>query len=353
MVAFNKIITLRFKFIVIAWGLIILSVLLQMNLLGIYNPELAWSFADYLIYSTIQLCIGVFLILLYVIPIYDVIKTIKANILKGLSLVLHGLVFGILYIGSLSLTYELKSHGTITPKLQERVFDLFFTDLHNSIKTYLIFISILYAYDYFKKNAQSITKNKSLENEMDQIKLEALQAQFQPHFLFNALNNIVALIDENKSKAQDSLIQLSDLLRYTVNLEPSKLIGINEEIQTIKTYISIEKAKYEAQLNVVWEIADSLNHFRVPPLIMQPLVENAIKHGYKNNTKQLTIIISIEKGLIEIKNNGSSLTTPVIKGNGLLLVEKRMHIHYSDKFDFHVRQENNWIINTIKFHDFV
>ncbi len=348
MVAFNKLFTSRFKYLFIAWGLIVVFVLLQMKLVGYYNPQQMWRLSDYIIYTLIQLVIGCFLILLYVIPLYDYIKNINSVFLKGIAIILHALVFGILYIGSLSLTYELKAFGKITTQLKERVFNLFFTDLHNSIKTYLIFIAILYAHDFFKKNAQSIIKQKSLENEMDKVKLQSLRAQLQPHFLFNALNNVVALIDENKRKAQESLIQLSDLLRYTVNLEPYKLVTINEEIETLKTYINIEKAKYETQLKVTWDIPDKLDNFMVPPLIIQPLVENAIKHGFKNNDNQLSIKIRIKKGLVEVKNNGSVLTQPINKGNGLRLVEKRLNVHYGDKFLFSIHQNNEWIVNSIE-----
>lgn len=353
MVAFEKIFTSRFKYLLIAWCLIILFVLLQMKLAGYYNPERIWQLSDYIVYTIIQLVIGVFLILLFVIPIYDFIMRVKSNLLKTLILTIHALGFGILYIGSLSLTYELKFFGRITSNLQERAFELFFTDLHNSIKTYLIFISILYAYDYFKKNAQFIIKQKSLENKMNRVKLESLRAQLQPHFLFNALNNVVALIDENKRKAQKSLINLSDLLRYTINLEPLKLVNIEEEIRAIKIYVSIEKAKYEEQIDILWNLDSGIGSLMVPPLIIQPLVENAIKHGFKDNIYKLTIIITIKKGLIDVRNNGNFLPSTIIKGNGLQLVKKRLQVHFSNSFNFTIEQKENWIVNTIKIDDYL
>ncbi len=353
MVAFHKIFNSRFRYLLLAWSIIVIFILMQMKLVGLYRPELHWPLKDYFVLFISQLIIGTVLIYFYVIPFYDIIKKQKLIFYRLMLFLCHGTIFGVVHVLLGSLLNELKKNNAITAEFKERFYNLFFTDLHNSIKTYLILISILFAYDFFKKNTQSIIREKNLENEMDRVRLQSLRAQLQPHFLFNALNNIVALIDENKQKAQRSLINLSDLLRYTVNLEPSKLIGIEEEIQTLKTYLSIEKAKYESQLNIDWNVSEKLDSFMVPPLIIQPLVENAIKHGFKNNDNELTIKIIIKKGYIEVKNNGYGLNEPVIKGNGLRLVEKRLQVHFDNDFDFIIEQIDNWIVNIIKINEVV
>ena len=351
MVAFQNIFTNRFKYLIIAWGIIVLFILMQMKLVGIYKPEIYWPMKDYFVLFISQMIIGTTLIYFYVIPFYDIIKQQKSLLFRVFLLLIHGLIFGIIHVFLGSLLNELKKNNTITDEFKDRFYNLFFTDLHNSIKTYLILISILFAYDFFKKSAQSIIREKNLENEVDKVKLKSLRAQLQPHFLFNALNNIVALIDENKKKAQQSLIYLSDLLRYTVNLEPLKLVSIQEEIQTIKTYLNIETSKYEEQLQVEWNIDENLKAFKVPPLIVQPLVENAIKHGFVDNTNILNVKISVKDGIIEVKNNGQPLNFTPLKGNGINLVEKRLSAHFGKNFNFTIKQRDGWVINTITIHD--
>lgn len=343
----------RLKYLLIAWAVIILLVIVQTSLGNLYKGKESWTFSGVCLYLFMQFCIGCALIFFYVVPLYDRIKNISSNGVRYLAHILHGIGFGLLNIAAYAYFSKFKKGKAATDNLTDSIMELFTTDYHNSIKGYLIFLAILYAYDYFKQHEATIIRQKDLENEMDKVKLQSLRAQLQPHFLFNALNNVVALIDENKQQAQRSLIQLSDLLRYTVNLKPSKLVTIQEEIDTIKKYICIEKAKYESQLDIKWEIAPTLSAYKVPPLIMQPLVENAIKHGFRNIHPSLTIVISVGDGYIEVKNNGSPLEQPITNGNGLTLVEKRLAAHFGDRAAFALTQKDNWITSRIEFHDHI
>jgi len=351
MVAFEKIFNSRFKYLILAWGIIVLFVLMQMKLVGYYKTEMRWPTKDYAIYFISQMLIGICLIYFFITPIYDKIKELKSVPLKLISFLCHGLVFGFLHVLIMSLLYEVKKNNGITNEFKDRFYNLFFTDLHNSIKTYLILIAILFAYDYFRKNTNHIITQKNLENEMDRVKLQSLRAQLQPHFLFNALNNVVALIDENKKKAQQSLIYLSDLLRHTINLKPQEMVPIEEEIQLIKKYVNIEKSKYEDQLEVIWLTEKDHKGKVLPPLIVQPLIENAIKHGFVDNCKVLTIEISIKPNLIRVKNNGSALSVNYSRGQGLSIVQKRLAIHYKNKSEFKLFMENDWVVNEIVIYE--
>jgi len=344
---FSKVFTPRIQLLLVAWLIIVCFVIAQMTLVGCYKPEMKWPLSYYAYYISSQMVLGVIFIFGYLIPFYDIIKKIESAILRIVAFFIHGFIFGTLQLFFISLSVELKKNFGITHEFKDRFYNLFFMDLHNSIRTYLILIAILFAYDYFQKNTHAIIARKNMENELDRLKLEALRAQLQPHFLFNSLNTIVALIEENQSKAQQSLIYLSDLLRYTVNLQPHKLVPITEEIETIKTYLYIEKAKYEEHLDIQWEIQPDLADFMVPPLIIQPLVENAIKHGFKNYRGMLRLKIHIEKGKIKIANNGNPLSAHLHKGHGLGLVEKRLQVHFPDDFVFDIRQDGDWVANTI------
>jgi LytS/YehU family sensor histidine kinase len=162
------------------------------------------------------------------------------------------------------------------------------------------------------------------------------------------------LIDENAGQAQRSLINLSDLLRYTINLQPLELVPVQEEINTLKQFLTIEKAKYEDQLRVQWQLPDQVADWQIPPLIIQPLVENAIKHGFMNNSEVLTIMISVAPTCrtIRVANDGAPLSSPIVSGQGTEIVKKRLDIHFGARGTFRIFQEGDWVINEIQIHEF-
>lgn len=108
--------------------------------------------------------------------------------------------------------------------------------------------------------------------------LQALQAQINPHFLFNALNTIVSLVRTDGEKARKLLIQLGDFFRKNIQ-RGDKFVSLREELEHIRAYLSIEQARFGESINVVEEIAPEAEDWLVPPLTLQPLVENSIKHG--------------------------------------------------------------------------
>lgn len=351
MINFEKAITPRLKYLSIAWFIISAIISLEMKVMTYYKPEFGYSDLTILMYFIVQFFAGIILILLIIIPFFDRINKLKSKFARLFFLIIHGLIFGLFYTVLFSLIFELYNENTISEKYIDRLTNMLISDFHNSVRTFLIFISILIAYDYFKKNTESIILKKNVENEIGKIKLESLRAQLQPHFLFNALNNVVALIDENKTKAQTLIIDLSDLLRYTINLKPQKMVPIEEEIQLIKKYISIEKSKYEDQLNIVWMVEKNLKGTMVPPLIVQPLIENAIKHGFVDNIQVLKIEISIKPNFIRVRNNGSAIAHNYKGGQGLGIVQKRLDIHYKNKHEYKFFMEKEWVVNEIVIYE--
>ncbi len=344
--------SLRTRLLIIAWIIILIFVVLEMYTVQFYRPDLARTPAFMVMYLVKQSLLGVLLIIALILPGYKLIKrTFRHWSGRLAGYLLHLLLFGSVYFAILVLLDEWERNGAITSGYLNGLMYLTFTESHNAVKTYLTWIAILYGMDYYEKSLAAALRQKSLENEMNNIKLQSLRAQLQPHFLFNALNNVVALIDENKRKAQQSLIHLSDLLRYTIQLEPHRLVPIAEEVQTIRTYLAIEQSKYEDQLHVEWDLPSPLPHWQVPPLIIQPLVENAIKHGFKDHEGPLRVRIYIKKGLIRIQNNGHPLTGAIQKNQGLGIVEKRLRIHFGDTVHLVLSQKEDWVTHTIQWYE--
>ncbi|WP_244879113.1 ATP-binding protein [Paenibacillus lautus] len=202
----------------------------------------------------------------------------------------------------------------------------------------------------------------------EQLRLEAawLQAQIQPHFLFNALSAVIALSDINLDKMRDLLDEFSNFLRYKFRFQDTDgLVSIQEELSLVRSYIYIEKVRFEERLQVVWEV-DDCEELQVPFLSIQPLVENAIRHGIMKRTRggEIHIRISVHDTLTEItvQDNGIGMdevqlqrilerTADRSSGVGLINTDQRLKRHFGTglhiqstlgegtKITFYVRSE--------------
>lgn len=179
----------------------------------------------------------------------------------------------------------------------------------------------------------------------DQLRLEAawLQAQIQPHFLFNALSAVTALSDINLDKMRHLLDEFSNFLRYKFRFQDTDgLVSIKEELSLVRSYLYIEKVRFEERLQVVWEV-DDCEELKVPFLSIQPLVENAIRHGIMKRTRggEILIRISVHDTLTEItvQDNGIGMdevqlqrilerTADRSSGVGLINTHQRLMRHF-------------------------
>ncbi len=142
-----------------------------------------------------------------------------------------------------------------------------------------------------------------------------LQARINPHFLFNALNTIGYIIRRNPEKARDLLYKLSFILREVTDRKDN-LIELREEFELIKSYLTIEKERFREKLKIEWNIASETLDVKIPPLIIQPIVENSVKHGFSPSTKELVIKISslIKSGrvFVTVEDNGRGISSDKI-----------------------------------------
>ena len=182
----------------------------------------------------------------------------------------------------------------------------------------------------------NIENFKSMAKEAE---LKALQTQINPHFLFNALHTISSFVRIEPNKAREIIINLSTYLRY--NLENfSKLLPLHEELQQVEAYINIEKARFGNKIKTIYNIPESSLTLQLPSLIIQPLVENSIKHGILKRREGGTVTISViekEKGYnIIIEDDGIGIDQSIIDGIddkiekniGLKNVHNRLKILY-------------------------
>lgn len=168
------------------------------------------------------------------------------------------------------------SPGAFWPRFISRVPGSFGSDL----LIYGAVIGIGYAFDYYRKYRERELLTSRLEAQLVQAQLDSLRMQLQPHFLFNTLNGIVGLVRDNKNQAAvNMLVGLSDLLRHTLEHSSKQEVELKEELNFIKLYLRIQEMRFADRLQIELDIDPATTEAMVPNLILQPLAENAVRHG--------------------------------------------------------------------------
>jgi two-component system LytT family sensor kinase len=180
--------------------------------------------------------------------------------------------------------------------------------------------------------------------------LEMLRYQLNPHFLFNALNSIRASVDEDSTRAKQMITQLSEFLRYSLLGETAKKISLRDELEAVRNYLAIEKIRFEDKLAVEFDVEDAAESFKVPCFLLNPLVENAIKHGWQTSPKPLKIKISARasanKLFLEVSNTGNLQPSNGNRngsGIGLKNVRERLENLPDENGKFELTQENGFV----------
>jgi two-component system, LytTR family, sensor kinase len=195
----------------------------------------------------------------------------------------------------------------------------------------------------------TIMKNQLLDS-----KIKSLQSQIHPHFLFNTLNGISSLMEIDILKSQDAISDLSSLLRNSLELNKVKFHSIEDEFNLLQHYINIEKIRFDEKLSFKTFLDDDVLNFQIPPLILQPIVENSIKHGFSYNHDKIEVCIKVEKHksyiIFEVENNGKLLENDDVHfGNGLKNVIERVHTVYKDDCSFKINNtKNKTVLVTLK-----
>jgi sensor histidine kinase YesM len=225
-------------------------------------------------------------------------------------------------------------------------------DIFSSALLMMLWNSIYFTYHFFKKSIDQELHNLQLQSSQNEIELKTLRSQLNPHFLFNSLNSIRALIDLDPVKAKQSVTTLANLLRNSLVLGKNEFISLEEELQIVKSYLELEKIRFEERLEVYWEIDSSLYEFPVPPFILQTQAENAIKHGISKIVEGGKIVIStkrISENWIEmIVLNTGELGLHLGTGIGIENSKRRLDLQYSGDALFELFQKEEYVICSIK-----
>ena len=255
----------------------------------------------------------------------------------------------IIYSGLVSITYTLISKlFSLLIFISFLKWDLL-TFLLNTTSIFVVFIlwsSIYITYLLFEESRKKEIYNLMITKTQTDLELQNLRSQLNPHFLFNSLNAIRALIEIDPSKAKNGINLLSNLLRSTLSLNSDKLVTINKEMELVEAYLELEKIRFEERLIYIKNIDENCLNIQIPAFTIQTLVENSIKHGISKlingGSISINIQLDIQKCKISVINSGN-LSNKVDLGIGLENLKKRLKLQYAEKFTFSIRELTNFV----------
>ncbi len=216
---------------------------------------------------------------------------------------------------------------------------------------WMVFLGWSFGYFWLKTGAA--LKNEMLVAEAavveaQRMELQMLRAQLDPHFLFNSLNGIVAEISQHPDTAVEMLRELSDYLRYSLDHRKKAISPLSDEIEAMKSYLAIEKTRFGERLELSFDISDQARWRQVPSFLLQPLVENAIKHGLhaSNHPMKLEITATLKEGDLEIVVTNTGQLAPDNKspeGLGLDTLRRRLDLHFPWRHSFQIIEDHGQV----------
>jgi two-component system, LytTR family, sensor kinase len=309
----------------------------------IIKGEIFWSVAF--------IAVGILLTSIYR---WLVIKPFKLADMPIKKLVLYASLSTIIIASILSF---LLCVTVVVVKKERPVFELYFF-LVFFLTTLLVTLAwnLIYFLYKFMQSIGTLTKDNTQKDlAVKNLELKNIKSKLQPHFIFNALNSIKALVDENPEKARNSVIQLSNILRNSLSSDKDQVVSLEKEIKLVNDYLDLECIRYEERLNVIYDIDKETLQTNIPPLILQNVVENAIKHGIASETNGGFIIITIKNNannqtIINVENSGTFL--PLVNkldgGFGLESSVKRLAITFGNSANLQITNTaNKTVLTTI------
>jgi two-component system, LytTR family, sensor kinase len=210
---------------------------------------------------------------------------------------------------------------------------------------------IYYFYHYIEKSRKQQLDTLKLEALVKELELKTIKSHINPHFIFNALNSIRALIDENPNRARTAITELSNILRSSMQAEKLETVTFEKELNIVKDYLALEHIRFEDRLQIEYDIDEDTLNQPIPPMMLQTLVENAIKHGISKQLKggQVKIISDFRDDYHElIIQNSGHLNGFVNKdGFGLTSTKNRLQLLFGPKANFDIKEVNGEMVEAI------
>ena len=252
------------------------------------------------------------------------------------------LVSALLALHSLAVILIMSGAGQIEPL---RVFRFVYFNLDRWLLIYWLILLMSHAFNYYNSYRKGELKASQLHTQLVQSQLEALKMQVQPHFLFNTLHSISALLSKDTEAARKMITRLGDFLRLTLENSGSMEVTLQQELEFLNGYLEIERIRFQDRLTTDIRVDPEVLDVRVPNLILQPIVENAMRHAIGNSTSgRVEVTAAPHNGVvrIEVKDNGPGIDAEKIlesrrKGLGLANTQARLAGLYGTAARFEMR----------------
>ena len=203
---------------------------------------------------------------------------------------------------------------------------------------------IYYIYHYVERNRRQEVDTLKLQSVVKELELKTIKSHINPHFIFNALNSIRALVDENPSRARTAITELSNILRSSMQAEKLETVPLERELNIVKDYLALEKIRFEERLTIEMDIDEDTLGQPIPPMMLQTLVENAIKHGISKKINGGTIKVSSDfvndHHVLIVQNSGQLNNCVNEDGFGVKSTQYRLNLLYQGKATFEIKNVN-------------
>ena len=264
-----------------------------------------------------------------------ILRILTASIITGM--IIYALVFAASYLA-----------GTF--KQEEYNFARLVAGIINTSILILLWCLIYYVVHYMENYKKKEIESLIWEAAVKDYELKTLKSQLNPHFMFNAMNSIRALIEEDPESAKVAITKLSNILRYSLQMERMERVPLEDEIETVKNYLDLERIRFEDRLKYKLDIDKSTQKIEIPPMMIQTLVENGIKHGVAKRTEggeihlksKLLTTSNGSKLKIEIRNSGHFSEEQLKSSNGFGVsnTKHRLNLLFGDDAHFSIMNEN-------------
>lgn len=223
--------------------------------------------------------------------------------------------------------------------------------VYNWMRYFGVWVIIYFLYKILQQNHAIQEEKLLIENTARTAELELLKAQLNPHFLFNALNSIKALVSIDPEQSRDAIVKLSELLRFTLQYNKEQEIPLKEELAEVKKYLELEELRFGERLSVTYEIEEEALHCQLPPAVLLTLAENAVKHGIGQSAKpgSINIQASVVGNDLKILMGNTGKYAPGERvGIGLLHIRRRLEELYGRRAVLHLDNKENNVAVTLK-----
>ncbi|WP_407557272.1 sensor histidine kinase [Winogradskyella sp. 4-2091] len=317
-----------------------------------YAGDIPINYTNYLIVEGV-LCglLGYllsFIILFFIENFFDIGNYTKVDVYKLIGVVLvTQVIYNFLLWPLLGIPVQYYLNEGVNLTLVQKL-----TNVPHFLAYFLVWLFVVLTLKLVHHINTIKLRQLQLEANLKESQLNTLKGQINPHFMFNSLNNIRGLMLEDVTKARGMLTSLSETLRYSLTKSEVNSITLEDELEMVENYVEISKIQFENRLKFTTEIDPETLNKQIPPMIIQMLVENALKHGISNLKEggevKLSTTIKNELLQIEIINSGKLRNSENSTQVGLQNIKKRLELLYGKNAKFTLKEKEDNVVATIK-----